>query len=168
MLSSRKCLALCSDIHLGASAKISFKSELHLYRCSNRSANLLCSLDSLFCRTRSSIQPVIMSDGTRSVFRNRELKRVAICENASCECSSRMIQQKNHRKRRTQMRVILRAVNVSTVTGAPSAGAVTVAGTPFLLVLTEPIGSSTMANPNMVKQSMTQLKQTRNSTTVIV
>lgn len=39
------------------------------------SASLRCSRDSLFCFTRSKMQPAIISVGTMSVSRNKELNK---------------------------------------------------------------------------------------------
>lgn len=38
---------------------------------------------SLFCLTRNNMQPAIISDGTKSVPRNRALNKLATCVNAS-------------------------------------------------------------------------------------
>lgn len=63
---------------------------------------LLISRVSRFWRTLSKIQAAIMSDGTRSVPRNRALNKLATCVNASWPNSSFRKQQNIQRKRRSQ------------------------------------------------------------------
>lgn len=109
----------------------------------------LISLVSRFCLTRNNIQPAIMSEGTRSVPRNRALNKLATWENASWPNSSLRKQQNTH----------LNLLNQSFESfrwSVDSVGPFSLPSRPFLR-LVEPRGSKTIAKPNTIKAKTTQL-----------
>lgn len=148
----KKCRAFFIVIHAGDVANTLVMSVEYRGPSSFSIRILLISRVSRFCRTRSSTHPAMISEGTRSVPRNRALSRLATCVNASWPNSSFRRQQNAHRNLRNHSFETFRWI-------ADSVGPLSLLSLPFLY-LADPSGSNTIANPKIISAKTTQLNST--------